>query len=100
LSSEEDRLHIAETVGALTLAEASYPPVQYVPRRDIAMSLLERSQYATYCPYRREANYSSISALGKSGLNSLWTYETPFEAAGDFAGYLALLSRSSVDLAE
>jgi uncharacterized protein (DUF427 family) len=42
-------LHIAETMGALTLAEASYPPVQYVPRRDIDMSLLERSQYTTYC---------------------------------------------------
>lgn len=45
-------LHIAETRSARTLAEASCPPVQYVPRRDIDMSLLERSQYTTYARTR------------------------------------------------
>ena len=94
-------LHIAETRSALTLAEASYPPVQYVPRRDIDMLLLERSQYTTYCPYKGEANYYSITALGESGLNSVWTYETPFEAVGDIAGYLALYpDRVSIELAD
>lgn len=94
-------LHIAKTKGALTLAEASYPPVQYVPRHDIDMSLLERSQYTTYCPYKGDANYYSIPALGESGLNSVWTYETPFEAVGDIAGYLAFYpDRMSIELAD
>ena len=94
-------LHIAETRGALTLAEASYPPVQCMPRRDIDMSLLERSQYTTYCPHKGEASYYSIPALGESGLNSLWTYEAPFEAVGDIAGYLAFYpDRVSIELAD
>jgi uncharacterized protein (DUF427 family) len=67
-------LHIAETRGALTLAEASYPSVQYVPRRDIDMSLLERSQYTDHYPKKGEASYYSTPALGESGLNSVWTY--------------------------
>jgi len=94
-------LHIAATRSALTLAEASYPPVQYVPRRDIDMSLLQRSQHTTYCPYKGEANYYSIPALGESGLNSAWTYETPSEAVGDIAGHLAFYpDRVSIELAD
>lgn len=94
-------LHIAKTTEALTLAEASYPPVQYIPRRDVDMSLLERSQHVTYCPYKGEANYYSIPALGESGLNSVWTYETPFEAVGDIAGCLAFYpDRVSIELVD
>ena len=63
------------------------------------MSLLERSQYTTYRPYEGEANYDGIPALGESGLNSVWTYEIPFEAVGDIAGYLAFCpDRVSVEL--
>jgi len=43
---------IADTRGALTLREASYPAVQYIPRKDVDMSLLQRTDHATYCPYK------------------------------------------------
>ncbi|MGF9694036.1 DUF427 domain-containing protein [Rhizobium sp. 0TCS1.26] len=82
-------LRIGETRDALTLAEASYPPVHYIPRRDVDMSLLERSAHTSYCPYKGQANYYSIPALGEAGLNSVWTYETPFDAVGEIAGHLA-----------
>lgn len=94
-------LTIAETPAALTLTEASYAPVQYVPRGDVDMTLLERSQHTTYCPYKGEANYYSIPDLGDHGLNSVWTYETPFEAVGEIAGYLAFYpDRVSIKVAE
>ena len=35
---------VADTRNALTLQEASYGPVQYVPRSDVDMSRLERSR--------------------------------------------------------
>ena len=35
---------IADTREALTLLEAHYPPVQYIPRKDIDMSQLVRTQ--------------------------------------------------------
>ena len=35
---------VADTRDALTLREASYPAVQYVPRKDVDMTLLERTR--------------------------------------------------------
>jgi uncharacterized protein (DUF427 family) len=71
---------IADTRDALTLREASYPPVQYIPCRDVDMAALTRSEHTTYCPYKGDASYYSIPAGGDRALNAVWTYETPFEA--------------------
>jgi uncharacterized protein (DUF427 family) len=71
---------IADTRDALTLREASYPAVQYIPRRDVDMAALRRSEHTTYCPYKGEASYYGIPAGGDRSLNAVWTYETPFEA--------------------
>jgi uncharacterized protein (DUF427 family) len=79
---------IADT-HALTLREASYPPVQYIPRRDIDMAALTRSEHTTYCPYKGDASYYSISAGGDRSLNAVWTYETPFEAMAQIKDYVA-----------
>jgi len=53
---------IADTSHALTLKEASYPAVQYVPRGDANMALLARSDRVTHCPYKGDANYFNVSA--------------------------------------
>jgi uncharacterized protein (DUF427 family) len=50
---------IADTRDALTLREASYPAVQY-PRKDVDIALLERTDHATYCPYKGDCAYFSI----------------------------------------
>ncbi len=94
-------LQLARTKDALTLKEASYPPVQYIPRRDVDMSQLERSEHVTHCPYKGQASYYSIPALGEAGVNSVWTYETPFDAVGEIAGYLAFYpNRVSIELTD
>ena len=80
---------IAETTRALTLKEARYPAVQYVPREDTHMELLTRTARTTHCPYKGDANYFSINANGKSIENSIWTYETPFPAMTEISGHLA-----------
>jgi uncharacterized protein (DUF427 family) len=80
---------IGKTSSALTLSEASHPPVQYIPRVDVDMSQLERSTHTIYCPYQGKANYYSIPPSGGTGLNAVWTYEAPFEAVGSIAGHLA-----------
>lgn len=80
---------IADTGGALTLREASYPPVQYIPRADVNMVELRRSALASYCPYKGEAAYFDIPALGDKGANAVWTYEHPYPAVAEIAGYLA-----------
>ena len=80
---------IADTSAALTLREASYPPVQYIPRRDVDMAALARSEHTTYCPYKGDASYYSIPAGGGRSLNAVWTYETPFEAMAQIKDYVA-----------
>ncbi len=80
---------IADTHDALTLREASYPAVQYVPRRDVNMAALTRSQHTTFCPYKGEAAYFSIPAGGDRSVNAVWTYETPFEAMAQIKEYVA-----------
>src|SRR5882757_9406250 len=80
---------IADTRNAFTLREASYPAVQYVPRRDVNMAALTRSQHTTFCPYKGEASYFSIPAGGDRSVNAVWTYETPFPAMAAIKAYVA-----------
>ena len=80
---------IADTRDALTLREASYPPVQCIPRRDVDMAALTRSEHTTYCPYKGNASYYSIPAGGERSRNAVWTYETPFEAMAQIKDYIA-----------
>src|SRR6201998_4959102 len=81
---------IADTTRALTLKEASYPAVQYVPREDTNMGLLARTDRTTHCPYKGDANYFSVVSEGKTIENSIWTYETPFPAMAGISGHLAV----------
>jgi uncharacterized protein (DUF427 family) len=80
---------IADTSNALTLREASYPAVQYIPRRDVDMAALVRSEHTTYCPYKGDASYYSISAGGDRSKNAVWTYEFPFEEMAQIKDYVA-----------
>jgi uncharacterized protein (DUF427 family) len=80
---------IADTRAAVTLKEASYPPVQYIPREDVDMSKLTRTDHATYCPYKGDASYYSISAGGERGVNAVWTYEDPYPDVVQIKDHLA-----------
>ncbi|HEX4182476.1 MAG TPA: DUF427 domain-containing protein [Caulobacteraceae bacterium] len=80
---------IADTAEALTLREAGYAPVQYIPRKDVDMTALERSAHASYCPYKGEAAYFSIPAGGEQSLNAIWTYEAPYDAVAAIRDHLA-----------
>jgi uncharacterized protein (DUF427 family) len=80
---------IANTTGALTLRESSYPAVHYIPREDVDMSLLERTTNATYCPYKGDCSYYSIPAGGHRSSNAVWTYEAPYEAVAAIKNYVA-----------
>jgi uncharacterized protein (DUF427 family) len=80
---------IADTRRALTLKEASYPAVQYIPRQDVDMALLQRTDHATYCPYKGECAYYSIPAGGERAVNAVWTYEKPYEAVAAIKDHLA-----------
>ncbi|MGE3988055.1 DUF427 domain-containing protein [Pseudorhodoplanes sp.] len=80
---------IADSRRALALQEASYPVVHYIPREDVDISALSRSDHATHCPHKGDASYFSIETDGHSSANAIWTYEAPFPAVARIAGHLA-----------
>ena len=80
---------IADTRAAVALKEASYPPVQYIPREDVDMSKLTRTTHATYCPYKGDAAYYSIPAGGDRSVNAVWTYENPYPDVIQIKDHLA-----------
>jgi uncharacterized protein (DUF427 family) len=80
---------VADTREALSLQEASYPRVQYIPRKDVDMTQLERTEHETYCPYKGEAAYYSVTPGGEQAVNAVWTYEAPYASVADIRDHLA-----------
>jgi uncharacterized protein (DUF427 family) len=80
---------IADSRDALSLQEADYPAAQYIPRKDVDLTLLERTDQQTYCPYKGDANYFSVPAGGAKTANSVWTYENPYDAVADIRDHVA-----------
>jgi uncharacterized protein (DUF427 family) len=80
---------VADTSRALTLKEIGLPPVQYIPRDDTDMTLLQRTAHKTHCGYKGDAAYYTIQAAGRTAENAVWTYEDPYPAVAAIQGHLA-----------
>ncbi len=91
---------VADTGNALTLREADYPAVQYIPREDVDFSQLERTDHATYCPYKGDCSYYSVHAGGEKSVNAVWSYEDPFPAVAQIRGHVAFYPDRVDEIAE
>jgi uncharacterized protein (DUF427 family) len=80
---------VADSTNALTLREANYRAVEYIPRSDVDMTLLQRTDHESYCPYKGEAGYFSIPAGGERSANAIWTYEAPYDAVAEIKDRVA-----------
>jgi uncharacterized protein (DUF427 family) len=80
---------LADTQNALTLREAGYPPVQYIPLDDVDRSLIEETDHASYCPFKGDASYYSIPAGGERAVNAIWTYRDPHAAVAEIKDHVA-----------
>ena len=91
---------IADTRNALTLRESDYSPVQYIPREDVDLSQLEKTDHVTYCPYKGDCSYYSVPAGGKKSVNGVWTYEDPYLAVAQIKGHVAFYPDRVDEIAE
>ena len=57
---------VADTREALTLREAAYPAVQYIPRKDVDMALLERTDHTHLLPVQRRLQLFQHPAGGRA----------------------------------
>ena len=81
---------VADTDKALTLQEASYPAVQYIPLGDVVAQRLKPSDTETYCPFKGDASYYHVvTETGKTVDDAIWTYEKPYPAVAAIAGHVA-----------
>ena len=70
---------VADTTEAIRLEEGAYPPVYYLPRKDVKMERLIRTSHTTHCPHKGDATYYSVSN-GRTARNAVWSYEQPLES--------------------
>ncbi len=82
---------IADTREAVELEEARggstvSPIVYYIPRKDVRMDRLVRSDRHTYCPFKGSASYFSLEDGPE---NAVWSYEHPYDEMLAIEGLLA-----------
>jgi uncharacterized protein (DUF427 family) len=70
---------IAESADAIRVKEDEHPDRYYFPRSDIDMSLMQRTNKTSECPFKGHANYYSLAIADKHFENVAWTYEDPYE---------------------
>jgi uncharacterized protein (DUF427 family) len=80
---------IADTKNALTLQEASYPAVHYVPLADVDPDVLRPSDHETYCPFKGEASYYGVATDDKELTDVIWTYREPYDAVAEIKDHVA-----------
>lgn len=80
---------VAESTRALTLREASYPPVIYIPREDVQMGFFEKTERTTRCPHKGDASYFGVMAHGIETPDVAWSYEDPSPGVARIKGHLA-----------
>jgi uncharacterized protein (DUF427 family) len=92
---------VASTDRALSLAEASYPVVQYIPLEDVDQGLLRRTATQSYCPYKGDASYYSVTTPGgATETDIIWAYEEPYDAVSEIGGHVAFYaSRAEITIA-
>lgn len=76
---------VAETTHALTLREADYQPVQYIPLQDVDRGSLRPTDHETYCPFKGDASYYTVAGVE----NAVWEYREPYAAVAQIKGHVA-----------
>jgi uncharacterized protein (DUF427 family) len=80
---------VADTDQALQLQESTYPAVQYIPFKDVVQDVLTRTDTSTYCPFKGDASYYSVTTGGGTVDDAIWFYEQPYPAVAAIAGHAA-----------
>ena len=84
---------IAESTRARFLFETGLAPRHYIPREDVRMDLLTKSETRTQCPYKGNAQYFSLSGINPSIADIAWSYAEPLPEASPIAGHICFHKR-------
>ncbi len=90
---------IADTQQALVLKEGLLPPATYIPREDVNMPYLQRTDHSTHCPFKGDASYFSVCVDDKIADNAVWTYEAPIDSVAAITNYVSFY-KEKLDVSE
>lgn len=69
---------IVDTDRAFLVLESQHAPVYYFRREDVRMDLARRTEHTSFCPFKGEASYWTLTVGDKTEENVFWSYETPY----------------------
>lgn len=85
-----NKVTIAETRRAFRVLETSHPPVYYLSPDDIKMEYLTRTNRTTFCEWKGQAGYYTISVGDRTVANAAWFYPQPTRAFAAIKDYVAV----------
>ena len=94
---ELDGVTIAESSSPRLLFETGLPVRYYLPKTHVRMDLLTRTDSASHCPYKGEAEWWSVRAGDSVHEDLAWSYRTPLPDSQKIAGLVAFYNEK-VDL--
>ncbi|MEB3293846.1 MAG: DUF427 domain-containing protein [Synechococcales bacterium] len=80
---------IADTRSAYRVLETSHPPVYYIPLDDIQQQYLLPSPRTTFCEWKGQGSYYTLSVNGHQLPNVAWYYAMPTPAFEVIRNYVA-----------
>lgn len=80
---------VFDTQRAVVMCETGHIALYYVPREDADMSMMTRTDHSSFCPFKGQASYYTLTADDRVAENAVWSYETPFDEAMGIEGWLA-----------
>jgi len=88
-----DGVTIADSTAALRVLETSHPPVYYLPPADIADGVLTPTAGRSFCEWKGEATYLTVSAGGRSEHAAAWRYDHPAAGYRAMTGHVAFYAQ-------
>ncbi|MCU0492465.1 MAG: DUF427 domain-containing protein [Chloroflexaceae bacterium] len=82
-------VEIANTRRAYRVLETSHPPSYYLPPDDMRRESISPAAGGSFCEWKGQASYWTISANGLTLPAVAWSYENPSQAFAAIRGFLA-----------
>lgn len=83
---------IADSDRPQRVLETSHPPVYYIPPEDIQMDYLTLTPRSSWCEWKGQAGYYTLTVGDRTAENAAWFYAAPtlaFAAIKDYVAFYA-----------